>query len=63
MRRKEVLFAIVSLFVVSVSSTWAAGNLVASVAQGCEKELAGFCSQVTPGEGRMLAPVRPIRAS
>lgn len=28
---------------------------VATVIQGCESEIESFCSQVTPGEGRMLA--------
>jgi hypothetical protein len=30
-------------------------NLVESVAQGCDKELTSYCSNVTPGEGRILA--------
>lgn len=30
-------------------------SLVESVANGCESELTGYCSQVTPGEGRILA--------
>ncbi len=30
-------------------------SLVESVATGCEKELKSYCSEVTPGEGRILA--------
>ncbi len=30
-------------------------TLVNTVATGCEKELKSYCSQVTPGEGRVLA--------
>lgn len=30
-------------------------TLVNTVKTGCEKELSSFCSQVTPGEGRVLA--------
>lgn len=30
-------------------------TLIESVAQGCEEELTKFCSNVTPGEGRILA--------
>jgi hypothetical protein len=30
-------------------------SLVESVANGCKKELESHCSEVTPGEGRMLA--------
>jgi len=30
-------------------------SIVESVAKGCEGELSGFCGQVTPGKGRLLA--------
>ncbi len=30
-------------------------SLIESVATGCEKELKSYCSEVTPGEGRILA--------
>ena len=33
----------------------AAQKLVETVATGCEKELAAYCQDVTPGEGRVLA--------
>lgn len=32
-----------------------AEDLVSRIASGCEAEIASYCSQVTPGEGRMLA--------
>ena len=32
-----------------------AQDLVENVAKGCEKELTSYCSNVTPGEGRVLA--------
>jgi len=32
-----------------------AHGLVETVATGCEKELAAFCQDVTPGDGRILA--------
>jgi len=38
-----------------VSNVIAAQDLVETVANGCEKELTSYCSQVTPGEGRILA--------
>jgi len=31
------------------------GQLSAQVAEGCKTELARFCAEVTPGEGRLLA--------
>jgi len=51
-------FAVIWLFIVSlvgINSASGMESLVESVAQGCEKELTSFCSQVTPGEGRILA--------
>ena len=55
MRKRVILSAIVAMFFVSVSSAWALEKLVESVAKGCEKELTSYCSNVTPGEGRVLA--------
>jgi len=40
---------------VLVSNAMAAENLVETVTKGCEKELTSYCSNVTPGEGRILA--------
>jgi len=39
----------------TISTASAAEDLIESVVTGCEKELTGFCSQVTPGNGRILA--------
>lgn len=38
-----------------VSSASAGQSLVDTVAKGCKTELETYCSQVTPGEGRVLA--------
>ena len=55
MTKRVVLSAVVAMFFVSVSSAWALEDLIESVAKGCEKELTSYCSNVTPGEGRVLA--------
>jgi hypothetical protein len=55
MTKRVVLSAVVAMFFVSVSSAWALEELLESVAKGCEKELTSYCSNVTPGEGRILA--------
>jgi len=39
----------------AAGSAGAAEPLIVSVAKGCEKELTTYCSEVTPGEGRLLA--------
>jgi hypothetical protein len=55
MKKRVVLLAVVAMFFVSVSSVWAVEDVVETVAKGCEKELTGYCKDVTPGEGRILA--------
>ena len=55
MRKRVILLAVVTMFFVSISSVWAAKNVVEIVAVGCDKELTTYCSNVTPGEGRVLA--------
>src|SRR5262245_66460689 len=37
------------------STSWAQQDLIASVKEGCQKELDSFCKGVTPGEGRVLS--------
>jgi len=37
------------------NTAWAQDALIASVKDGCKKELESFCKDVTPGEGRLLA--------
>jgi hypothetical protein len=37
------------------SMSWAQQDLLASVKDGCKKELDSFCKEVTPCEGRVLA--------
>ena len=54
MHTKSILFAILILFVATTGSALASG-LANTIATGCEKELQGFCKDVTPGEGRILA--------
>ena len=44
----------VSFFILA-SNAMAADDLIETVARGCEKELASYCKDVTPGEGRVLA--------
>lgn len=38
-----------------VSSTASAGDVVSTIEEGCKADIEQYCSQVTPGEGRMLA--------
>ena len=55
MKKRVALLAVVAMFFVSVSSVWAADDIIETVAKGCEKELTSYCKDVTVGEGRVLA--------
>lgn len=53
-RMVKGLLTVTALFLLSGVS-WAQQDLLASVKEGCKKELDSFCKEVTPGEGRLLA--------
>lgn len=54
MKRITVFFLVIMSFSL-VAPTLAVESVIDSVAKGCEKELTKYCSNVTPGEGRILA--------
>ena len=54
MKRYAFLISIMLSFGVATPAL-SMDSLIESVAEGCEEELTGFCGQVTPGEGRLLA--------
>ena len=47
--------AIGCLALTAVSGAALAEDLVTTVTEGCKTEIEKYCSQVTPGEGRLLA--------
>ena len=55
MRRFIVLFLVIGGVLLVVNSVWAQQGLIETVANGCKEELEKYCSNVTPGEGRVLA--------
>ncbi len=50
-----VLVAMVGLFLLTGTSASAQEDIIESVLKACEPEIEAYCSQVTPGEGRLLA--------
>jgi len=50
-----MLFGMIGLALMLAQPAYAGGDLIDSVAKGCDKELKTFCKDVTPGEGRVLA--------
>jgi hypothetical protein len=48
---RQIMKCLVTAAVLSLlpSLSWAQQDLIASVKEGCEKELGSFCKEVTPG--------------
>ena len=55
MNRAAASFLIFTTLILAASTSSAMDSLIESVAKGCEQELTSYCSNVTPGEGRILA--------
>ena len=55
MKAKIILLVMAAAVFMLVSNATAAQDLVETVTKGCEKELTSYCSNVTPGKGRILA--------
>jgi hypothetical protein len=53
--RANLLVAIVGVILLGAAGAWAQGSIVDDVKKACETEITAYCSQVTPGEGRILA--------
>ena len=53
--RAKLLVAIVGVVLLSAAGAWAQESIVDNVKKACETEITTYCSQVTPGEGRILA--------
>ena len=55
MKRTFMTLIIVAFLSILVNSATAEQDLLQSVADGCKAEIGKYCSQVTPGQGRVLA--------
>ncbi len=54
MKRNLIIVGVVGLLL-SVSGAWAQEEIIDGVMKACEEEITAYCSQVTLGEGRLLA--------
>ena len=52
--KKKLYLLVVSVALLGSSQIFAQDDLVNYVLDSCETELTTYCSQVTPGEGRLL---------
>ena len=55
MKRTLIFLIALAILLLGINSVNAQQNLVETVADGCKVELEKYCSQVTPGQGRVLA--------
>lgn len=55
MKRIMIFFVAMAILPLGITNATAGQSLVETVANGCKVEIETYCSQVTPGEGRILA--------
>ena len=55
MRKRSVLLAMVGVLLLSVPGAFAGDEIIDKVMEACKPEIEAYCSQVTLGEGRLLA--------
>ena len=55
MKKIVSLLSLVALLFVFTTTAHAGENIIDSAIEGCKEELTTYCSNVTPGEGRILA--------
>ncbi len=53
--KRNILVGVGVVLLLSVSGAWAQDSIVDEMMAACEVEINTYCSQVTPGEGRLLA--------
>ena len=57
--KRNLIIAVVAVLLLGVAGAWAEEEgdvgIIDHVMTACEPEITAFCSQVTPGEGRLLA--------
>jgi hypothetical protein len=53
--RRNALIVVVAVLMLSVTGAFAQESIIDEVMTACEPEITAYCSQVTMGEGRLLA--------
>jgi hypothetical protein len=55
MKRSRIFLVALAFLLLGITGVSAGQGLVETVANGCKMEIEKYCSQVTPGQGRILA--------
>jgi hypothetical protein len=53
--KRYVVLIVGAVLLLSVGGAWAQEDIIEYVTTSCDEEIQNYCSQVTPGEGRLLA--------
>ena len=53
--KRNLLLVALAVLLLSASGAWAQDEIIDNVLAACEPEITAYCSQVTLGEGRLLA--------
>jgi hypothetical protein len=53
--KKNAFLVVGAMLMLSVSGAWAQDDIIDNVMKSCDAEIKAYCSQVTLGEGRLLA--------
>lgn len=53
--KRYVVMIVGVVLLLGVSGAWAQEDIIEYVTSSCDEEIQNYCSQVTPGEGRLLA--------
>jgi len=55
MKKSIIVTALFGILLVPATDAWAMEDLIADTMEACKPEIESYCSQVTMGEGRLLA--------
>ena len=55
MKRTTVLHTLLAVALLGASAAWAQEDPIENAINACQPEIETYCSQVTPGDGRLLA--------
>ncbi|MCU0304231.1 MAG: cysteine rich repeat-containing protein [Thermoanaerobaculales bacterium] len=53
--KRALLVTVAAMLAMGATGAWAQESIIDEVMTSCEPEIKAYCSQVTPGEGRLLA--------
>jgi hypothetical protein len=53
--QRKLFVGVIVVVLLSVNGAWALDDVIDDVMTSCQPEIEAYCSQVTPGEGRLLA--------